>query len=103
MKDDITPQGALFNELVNLQVHVRFDQPDSSSDSGAFLLKALDKCLGLSQRLSECLRDKAIHCLSFTATTIYCVNGNMASVVDMRATDWVIFQYLIRQLHIPAV
>ena len=58
MKDDITPQGALFNELVNLPVHVRFDQPDSSSDGGAFLLKALDKGLGLSQRLSECLRDK---------------------------------------------
>ena len=58
MKDDITPQGALFNELINLPVHVRFDQPDRSSDGGALLLKALDKSLGLTQRLSECLRDK---------------------------------------------
>ena len=58
MKDDITAQGALFNELVNLPVHVRFDQPDSSSDGGAFLLKALVERLGLSRRPSECLRDK---------------------------------------------
>ena len=28
MKDDITPQGALFNDLINLPVHVRFDQPE---------------------------------------------------------------------------
>ena len=58
VKDDITPQGGLFCELVDLPLHARFDQPDSSLDGGAFLLKALDKRLGLSQRFSECLRDK---------------------------------------------
>ena len=58
MTNDITQQGVLFKELVDLPVHVRFDQPDSSSDGGAFLLKALDQKLGLSERLSACLRDK---------------------------------------------
>lgn len=58
MTKDITPQGVLFRELVKLPVHVQFDQPDSSSDGGAFLLKALDQSLGLSERLSKCLFDK---------------------------------------------
>jgi len=55
---DITPQTAQFSELANLPVQVRFDQPDSSSDGGALLLKAVDESLGLTDRLSACLIDK---------------------------------------------
>ncbi len=38
-------------------MHVQFDQPDSSSDGGAFLLAAADQELGLTERLAQCLRD----------------------------------------------
>ncbi len=72
MKDDITPQGALFNELVNLPVHMRFDQPNSSSDGGAFLVNAMDERLGLSRRLSECLRDKRNFYVK-----VYCYSGGI--------------------------
>ena len=58
MTNDITQQGVLFNELLDRPVHVRFDQPDSSSDGGALLLKAVDRKLDLTQRLANCLFDK---------------------------------------------
>ena len=58
MINDITQQGVLFNELLDRPVHVRFDQPDSSSDGGALLLKAVDRRLDLTQRLANCLFDK---------------------------------------------
>ena len=58
MKDDTTEQRVLFDELVNRPLHVQFDQPDSSSDGGALLLKAADQSLKLTQRLTQCLRDK---------------------------------------------
>jgi hypothetical protein len=58
MKDDTTEQRVLFTELVDRPLHMQFDQPDSSSDGGALLLKAADQSLGLTQRLSQCLRDK---------------------------------------------
>lgn len=58
MTDNITTQSAQFNELSNRPVQVRFDQPDSSSDGGALLLKAADERLELTARLSTCLTDK---------------------------------------------
>jgi len=36
---------------------VKFDQPHSSSDGGAILLKACDERLGLSERLAKCIVD----------------------------------------------
>ena len=58
MTNDITQQGVLFNELLDRPLHIRFDQPDSSSDGGALLLKAVDKKLDLTRRLANCLHDK---------------------------------------------
>jgi hypothetical protein len=45
-----------------------FDQPQTSSDGGAVLVKAADRRLGLTQRLVSCLRDerqegKVVHTL----------------------------------------
>lgn len=57
MTEDITQQGVLFNDLFDRPLHVQFDQPDSSSDGGAFLLTAADQALGLTERLALCLRD----------------------------------------------
>lgn len=57
MHDAITEQRALFGEWTNKPIEVRFDQPDSSSDGGALLLKAADERLGLSRALSGGLRD----------------------------------------------
>ncbi len=38
-------------------MHAVFDEPDSTSDGGALLLKAADKRLGLTTRLAACLAD----------------------------------------------
>ena len=40
---DTTEQCVLFEELHDRAVHVQFDQPDSSVDGGALLLKAADE------------------------------------------------------------
>lgn len=57
MSNDITRDGVVFNDLFGKQVVARFDQPDSSSDGGALLLKACDERLCLTQALSDCLID----------------------------------------------
>jgi len=43
--------------LIAKPVVAAFDQEHSSSDGGSLLLKAIDDQLGLSENLSECLRD----------------------------------------------
>lgn len=58
VKDDTTQQGVLFNDVLNKPLHILFDQPDSSCDGGALLLKAADKRLNLSASLAACLKDK---------------------------------------------
>lgn len=58
MRDDTTTQGVLFNELFDKPLSARFDQPDSSSDGGAILLKACDKKLGLIDAMASCLRER---------------------------------------------
>jgi len=58
MRDDSTTQGVLFNELFDKPLSASFDQPDSSSDGGAILLKACDRRLGLIDAIASCLRDK---------------------------------------------
>ena len=57
MNNDTTIQTVLFKELSAKPVIASFDQPDSSSDGGALLLKACDKQLGLSEALAKCLVD----------------------------------------------
>ena len=57
MSDDITPQTVLFPDLFSKPLVAQFDQPRSSSDGGAILLKAADRRLGLSARLSAVLGD----------------------------------------------
>ncbi len=58
MRDDTTQQSFVFKDLFGKPVVARFDQPDSSSDGGAVLLKACDQRLGLTDALSRCLHDR---------------------------------------------
>lgn len=58
MRDDITRQRVLFEELLDKRVVARFDQPQSSSDGGALLLKACDDRLQLTRRIAECFVDE---------------------------------------------
>ena len=53
-----TTQRALFADDFHKPVTVTFDQPDSSSDGGAILLKPIDDELSLTERLASCLRDR---------------------------------------------
>ncbi len=57
MRDDITQHSVVFKDLFGKPLVARFDQPDSSSDGGALLLKACDERLGLSEALAGCLHD----------------------------------------------
>jgi hypothetical protein len=56
MSDDPT-QTALFPEVLWRPVEVCFDEPATTSDGGALLLKGIDEQLGLSQVLAEVVRD----------------------------------------------
>ena len=56
MTQDST-QSVLFHNLFHKPVVASFDQPDSSSDGGAILLKAIDSELGLTERLANCIRE----------------------------------------------
>ncbi len=57
MRNDTTRQSVVFKDLFGKPVVARFDQPDSSSDGGAVLLKACDERLGLTDALARCLPD----------------------------------------------
>jgi hypothetical protein len=66
MRDDTTAQPVLFKDLFDKPVVARFDQPDSSSDGGAVLLKTCDQRLGLTEAIAACVNDarqpgKVIH------------------------------------------
>jgi hypothetical protein len=61
-------QSVLFPNLFQKPVVASFDQPDSSSDGGAILLKAIDSELDLTERLASCVREnreegKIVHSL----------------------------------------
>ncbi|MBN1569751.1 MAG: IS1380 family transposase [Acidobacteria bacterium] len=63
-----TTQSVLFPNLFHKPVVASFDQPDSSSDGGAIVLKAIDSELNLMERLASCLREtreegKIVHSL----------------------------------------
>jgi hypothetical protein len=66
MRDDTTTQPVVFKDLFGKPVVACFDQPDSSSDGGAVLLKACDDRLGLTEAIATCVADtrqpgKVIH------------------------------------------
>jgi len=66
MRDDTTTQPVVFKDLFGKPVVARFDQPDSSSDGGAVLLKACDDRLELTEAIAACVADarqpgKVIH------------------------------------------
>jgi hypothetical protein len=56
-KEKIT-QCLIFPELFTKPIHLKFDEPHSSSDGGALLLKAADQKLQLTASLAACLVDK---------------------------------------------
>lgn len=58
MPENTTPQRVLFEDVFTKPVHACFDQPDSSVDGGALLLKAADSKLNLTARLADCLVDR---------------------------------------------
>jgi hypothetical protein len=58
VSDDSTTQCLLFSEIFSKPLVARFDQRQSSSDGGAFLLKAADRRYGLTEALAGCLEDK---------------------------------------------
>ena len=70
-------QSVLFAEEYHKPVVVVFDQPDSSSDGGAVLLKAVDNQLSLTERIAACIRDmrqagKVIHsCLDLLRQRVF--------------------------------
>ncbi len=51
-------QCALFPNVFEKRVVVKFDEPMTSSDGGAILLKAVDKRLQLTERMSEWIKDE---------------------------------------------
>ena len=57
MRADSSTQTVLFPTLGERPVMARFDEPHSSSDGGAILLKAVDQRLGLTARMAACLPD----------------------------------------------
>src|SRR6266542_5267107 len=50
-------QRLIFPELFEKPIHFKFDEPYSSSDGGALLLKAADQKLQLTAALAACLVD----------------------------------------------
>ena len=50
-------QCLIFPELIDKPIHFKFDEPHSSSDGGALLLKAADQKLQLTSALTACLVD----------------------------------------------
>ncbi len=54
---DFSKQTVLFPELISKPIHVKFDEPNSTSDGGALLLKSIDDKLGLTASLARCLAD----------------------------------------------
>src|SRR5258708_13563027 len=51
-------QRLIFPELFGKPIHYQFDEPHSSSDGGALLLKAADQKLQLTSGLAACLVDE---------------------------------------------
>ncbi len=54
---DSTQQTVIFPELFGKPAHVIFDQPELTTDGGSLLLKAVDDRLGLTDAMTQSLRD----------------------------------------------
>jgi len=54
---DRTVQSVLFPQLAGKPVVAKLDEEHSSSDGGALLLKGVDRSLGLTESLADCLQD----------------------------------------------
>jgi len=84
-------QPVLFAEEFYRPVTVTFDQPDSSSDGGAVLLKAIDNQLSLTDRLAACIRDerqpgKVVHsCLDLIRQRIFGIAAGYPDCNDAKA------------------
>jgi len=52
-----TEQRVLFEDMTDKPVCVEFTAPDQSSDGGVLLLRAIDRQMGLTERLAAALRD----------------------------------------------
>jgi len=68
VREGTTRQRVMFAELFDKPVVAQFDQPHSSSDGGAVLLKACDERLRLTERIAACFHDerqpgKVVHTL----------------------------------------
>lgn len=50
-------QRVLFEDLTDKPVCVEFTAPDQSSDAGVLLLKAVDRKMGMTDRLADAMRD----------------------------------------------
>jgi hypothetical protein len=57
VRQSTTTACVSFQGLFPKPILARFDQPRGSSDGGGILLRAADRWLGLSERLSDCLED----------------------------------------------
>jgi len=57
MLENTTAQRVLFEDVFDKPIHACFNQPDSSADGGAILLKAADNNLNLTSRLANSLID----------------------------------------------
>ena len=57
MKDDATPQTVLFPNLFDKPLVATFDQPHTSSDGGAVVLKAAEARYSLLDNFAQCLVD----------------------------------------------
>lgn len=55
--NDTIAHSVVFNDLFDKPLQARFDQPDSSSDGGAILLKGCDQNLGLIDAIGASVRD----------------------------------------------
>ena len=58
MGHDTTTECLLFPDIFTKPVVAQFDQRQGSSDSGALLLKAADRRLGLTEALADSLVDQ---------------------------------------------
>ena len=87
----VTTQTVLFAEEFFKPVTVAFDQPDSSSDGGAILLKGIDNDLSLTDRLAACLHDtrqqgKVVHsCVDLVKQRIFGIAAGYPDCNDTAA------------------
>jgi hypothetical protein len=95
-------QRLIFPELFDKPIHYQFDEPHSSSDGGALLLKAADQKLQLTAALAGCLVDdrqatKVKHSLSdLLRQRIYGLASGYADANDVaRLTHDPIFKLLL--------